>query len=282
MIPGIVALLCMFAVCAIVMLGKAGVRTLAALILVGAVIVGVSPPLVLRGVSPLLVALPAGVVISVVGLLIIGGFNRKSMSAALGAAAALLFATLLPLMLFGPLQLTGLAAYNAPRADFEVHLWYAPAFARVDFAHLLIAGIVLASLGAIIDVCMTIASSVQQATTSERDVSFGRKFSIGFRVGSKVLGPMLAVMLLVFIGGDVAINVARARVPGSFWDVIRFMNYGSIAAHVLETLTAGLGLLSCIPLTALFAAALGRSSQGDREESDSNCRTQPPIAGSER
>jgi len=267
MTAGIAALLLLFVGCAVLILRQAALRLLATLA-VAVVLIGVVLPLLsLRGVPPLPAALPLVIAIAFVGSLIIGGCCRKSVAAALGAAAASLIACVLPLALGCALNLTALESDFGPRPHMEVRLWYGPEFGLVDFHQLFVAAMILASLGAVMDVAMVIASAVSQVAAADAYRSFGRRMALGMRVGAKVLGPMLVTVLLIFVGSGLVFNVARAVNGGTFRDSFALLNYEGIAAQVVEMLTAGLGMLCCIPLTALFASLLLRRKQpADDEE----------------
>jgi len=280
MLTAMTLLMVLFLVCLAATLGRAGMRIIAALAL-AAMLVGVVIPLMaLRGVQPLTVAVPAGALAIIGGTLLIGGWNRKSLAAALGAGAALLLATILPLALAAPVQLTGLDQHFGPRYHLEVKLWYDPAYGRVNFQGLHLAVIILASIGAIMDMAMVIASSVHQAAASTRRSSFPTLLQMGFRAGRSVLGPMLITMLLIFFGAELAPTVARATLPGSGWDSFRLLNYESIASHVLETATAALGLLCGIPFTALFAAwLLGARGTKEKQPADKTASSRSTRGG---
>ena len=265
MTAGIVALLLLFAGCAALVLRRAALRLLATLA-VAVLLIGVMLPLLsLCGVPPLLAALPSAVAIAFAGSLMIGGRCRKSVAAALGAAAASLVACVLPLVLAPALNLTALESDFGPRPHLEVRLWYGPQFGLVDFHQLFVAAMILASLGAVMDVAMVIASAVSQVAVADGYRSFGTRLAVGMRVGAKVLGPMLVTVLLIFAGSGLVFNVARAVNGCELRDAFRFLNYEGIAAQVVEMLTAGMGMLCCIPLTALFASLL--------------LRRRPPAAG---
>jgi len=259
MIAGVIVLLALFLACAVLALGWAGVRTISTVVLSGLLIAWLIPAAALRGVPVLWLALPSAVVIAAGGILLIGGWNRKSFAAALGAALSLLLAAALPLALAGSLHLTGLDVHVGPQPHPGTRLWLDPEFGRVDLADVLLAAVVLASLGAVMDVSMVIASSVEQLPAAGWRLA--NAFRSGARVGARVLGPMLATMALALFGADLAFNVVRATGPWCPRGSLELLNYECFAAQALQLLAAGLGLLCCIPLTALFAAALRRRNE---------------------
>lgn len=262
MIAGTSLLMCLFFGCMILTFGRSALHIVAALLLAILAMTLVLPLAVLRGFSALVLVLPTGAIVAA-GLLLIGGWNRKSLAALMGTVGALVLAVLLSIAVSRILQLTGLDYDFGPRAHFEVRLWYDEALGRVDFKSLLLSAIALASLGAVMDVSMTVASSLHEIVSSGNDLPIGARFRIGCRVGANVIGPMTATMLFVFFGSDLVVHVARASGHLGFWSLMRLLDYEHLAAEGVEILTAAAGLLCCIPLTALFGAILLR---GERHE----------------
>jgi len=256
MIPGCIILAIAFLACLVWTFRRSGIRIIAVLLIAGLAIGVLLPLVVLRGYAPLPFALGIVVLIVGVGTPLVGGWNRKSLAAALGATGAMALAACLPLALAAHMQLTGLDTHFGPWPHPEVRLWFDPAFGRVDFAGLGLTAIILVSIGAILDVALVIASTVEQGTASNPDLPFRERLRMGLRVGSSVLGPMLVTMMLIFLGSELVPMVGRASVPGDPWDALRWFNYGHSTSEVLGVAAAGVGLLACIPLSALFAALL--------------------------
>jgi len=125
----------------------------------------------------------------------------------------------------------------------------------VNFATLYSAAVVLALVGAVMDMGMVIASSVHEAAAT-RNSSFSALFKTGFRAGRGVFGPMLVTMLLIFFANELAPTVARATLPGDGWTTFRLLNYECLASHAVESATAAVGLLLAIPATAFLAARM--------------------------
>jgi len=276
MVTGIVLLAIGFLVCLAATLRLAGLRVLLALALAGVLMGIVLPETALGGVSPLAVGLPAGALTAVLGCLLIGGWNRKSFAAGLGALTALLLASVFLLTLAPFVQMTGLDQHFGPNSHLEVKLWYGAAYGRVDFAGLYAAAVVLALVGAVMDMAMVIASSVREAGAAIRAPSFRALFRTGVRAGRGVLGPMLVTMLLLFFAAELAPTVARAGLPGGGWGTFRLLNYESLASHVVESLTAAFGFLLAIPAAAFLAAWLLRNSNSP-ENAKENAPVEPAV-----
>lgn len=253
MLAAMGTLFCLFLACLVGALRRNSARVLVALALTGLLVGFVLPEAALRGLNPLMIAAPTGIVVALVGALLVGGWNRKALAAGIGASVAICLAAGLPWLLGSLVQLSGLDPHFGPRPHLEIRFWYDPAFGRVDFGNLQLAVIVLASMGAVTDVAMVIASSVHEANRG--GLSLSGRGRTGLRAGREVLGPMLATMLLVFCGAELVGAVARAGVAGG-GDALCLLDFETFAAHALEFLTAAAGMLAVVPATAFLAARM--------------------------
>lgn len=239
----------------------------------------VLPAAALAGWDPLAVSLAIAAVFAAAGCPLVGGWNRKSIVAALSSCAAMALAAVLPTALDSALGLTGMEAHFGPRPHLETLLWYHPALAQVRFAELHLGAVIVAAVGAVMDTAMTVCSAVDEAGRAGSDAGFARRWRMGMRVGARVLGPMMVTMLLIFAGTDIASFVARAASPGADWaGWWTLLDYESVASETLRSLAAAFGLMACVPVAALFSAwLLGRGGWTPSGETG-GCLGVPPAA----
>jgi uncharacterized membrane protein len=113
---GIVALV--FAGAVLVVGGLRGARSLVALAFTLAVVVKVVVPLLLRGVDPILLAVGAGSVVTVITLLLTEGRTRVTVSATLGTFGALALTAVLAAIFSAAAQFTASrAARRSPSSS---------------------------------------------------------------------------------------------------------------------------------------------------------------------
>ena len=70
----------------------------------------------------------------------------------------------------------------------KIHFF--PKEANFNFKELLFSGIIIGSLGAIMDVCMSIASAMDEICEANPKLSNTQLFISGMRVGKDVMGTM--------------------------------------------------------------------------------------------
>ncbi|HZA84106.1 MAG TPA: YibE/F family protein, partial [Actinomycetes bacterium] len=129
-----------------------GLRSLLGLACSFAVIVGFVVPAILRGRSPVPVALVGAMAIMLVSLYLAHGFGRKTTAAVVGTALALGLTAALTASFVELTSLTGLASEDALNANFQV--------GGISLRGLLLAGIILGGLGVLDDVTVSQASLV--------------------------------------------------------------------------------------------------------------------------
>ena len=234
-------------------MGRRGLRVIAsiagALLLVGFVLV----PLAVRGVPPLATTAAIVVPICLGGALLIGGWNRKSVNAAAGALAALVAAAALPVIACRMLAFTGLDVEFGTFFHLDVPLWYSPGVAKVNFHHLMLAGMIIASLGATMDVSMVVATAARELRQSDPGCPRREILKAGLGVGRDVLGMMVLAIMLLYAGSEIEMLLLHhlqglPQAPGLL------LNYEEIAMELVCMASTALAFALAVPATALIAA----------------------------
>jgi len=252
----LIILFLLFLFMIILLAGARGLRTIASLALGLFFLMTVFLPLTLRGVNPVMPGLIVSAVICSSGILIIGGWNRKSAGAVFGALAAFVIAGALPFIARGHLSLTGLELEFGTYFHLDNFFWYSAGLARVDFSDLLIAGILISCVGAVMDIAMTISTSVNELKAASPEASRRILFRAGMNVGTDVLAMMSITVLFVFIGANFELILLFYKTYGSLPALATLLNYEDISSEAIRILSCEIGLVLAVPLTALTSAAL--------------------------
>src|SRR5215218_2539865 len=131
-----------------------GVRSLVGLGLSFVVIISFVVPAILRGHSPVLVAVTGAMAIMLISLYLSHGTGPKTTAAVVGTALALGLTAALSIAFVAAASLTGLASEEAQFASFAV--------GGLSLRGLLLAGIIIGGLGVLDDVTMSQASLVTE------------------------------------------------------------------------------------------------------------------------
>jgi uncharacterized membrane protein len=233
-------------VAAVVAFGRwQGVRSLLGLGLSFAVIVGFVVPAILRGRSPVSVALVGAMAIMLVSLYLAHGPGRKTTAAAVGTALALGLTAALAAAFVGVAALTGLASEDALNASFAV--------GGLSLRGLLLAGIILGGLGVLDDVTVSQASLVFELRRADPAAGFGELVRGALAVGRDHVAATVNTLFLAYVGASLPLLVLFVTSGDAFGTVA---TAEAVAVEVVRTLCGSVGLIAAVPLTTVLAAAL--------------------------
>jgi len=240
------ALVVLFCGFLVIVAGWTGVKALLSFFFAALTLWKVLIPLFLQGFNPILVALGVVAALTASVSFLIGGLTRKGMTAFLGSFAGLLLAAVLALV-FAP----GFRVDGAVR-PFAENLLYA-GYPHLDLTAIFLAGIFLACSGAVMDLAMDIAASLDEISDKKPDLGFVGLFRSGMAVGRAVVGTMTTTLLLAYSGGYTAMlmNFMAQGLP-----LAHVLNMKFVAAEILNVVVGSFGLVAVAPFTAMIGAAL--------------------------
>ena len=203
-------------------------------------------PGILKGLDPIVLSLACVMLLTAVILFAIAGPTRKGVVAFCGAISGVLLTALVSIV-FGHL----FQIHGAVRPFSETLLY--TGFPALDITRLFIAGIFIASSGAVMDVAMDIAVSMDEVTRRSPSMRFSERLETGLSVGRAVIGTMTTTLLLAYSGGYSALFLVFLA-QGTPVSILLNLQY--VAAEILHTLVGSFGLVAVAPLTAGFGALL--------------------------
>jgi uncharacterized membrane protein len=239
------ALVALFVV-AVVAFGRwQGIRSLLGLGLSFLVIIGFVIPAILRGHSPVLVAVTGAMAIMLVSLYLSHGTGPKTTAAVVGTALALGLTAALTIAFVAATSLTGLVSEEAQLANFAV--------GGLSLRGLLLAGILIGGLGVLDDVTMSQASLVTELHQANPTAGLATLVGRALRVGRDHIAATVNTLFLAYAG---------AALPSLILFVIGQDSLGTVATselvavEVVSALCGSLGLIAAVPLTTVLAALL--------------------------
>ena len=230
--------------------GKVGLRSILGLGFTLACIVFLLVPALLRGYAAIPLTLLLCVVVTVVCFLLLDGLSRKTVSAMLGTVAGFSVACLFAFLASRIAHLDGLE-YNVAETDTLIQAKYQGTL--INLRGLFVSGIVISALGAVMDVAMSISSSVNELKTVNPDLGFAKLFRSGMHIGRDAIGTMTNTLILAFTGGAL-VNLILIKYYNWDWKAILSGDY--ITHEVITGIAGSIGLILAVPLTALIASAL--------------------------
>jgi len=241
-----------YALLLIVIGGLKGIRALISLVITIALIFLVLFPLTLWGFNPLLVAIMISGIVSLISFRIIGGKIIKSVSAAIGTLAGVAMAGLIAFLVGKMIHLTGLSSEESRILLYSMEL-------KINYQGLLFGSILIGALGAVMDVGMSIASTIDEVSKVHPEANFKNLYKAGMNVGRDVMGTMSNTLILAYTGSSLPLLLLMVANNVSF---AKMINLEMIAAEIVRALAGSIGLVLCIPITATVAALLHHKKGG--------------------
>ena len=241
-----IVLLVLFTAILVLFAGWTGLKAIVSFAFTAVMIWRVMLPQFLNNWNPILLSL--GVVSLLTGVIIflIGGFTKRGVVAFAGSFAGILLTCVLSLI-FG-------AYFNIHGAvrPFSETLLYS-GYPHLDLRSIFLAGIFLASSGAVMDIAMDIAASMNEMYQKHPDISRKELLYSGLNVGRAVIGTMTTTLLLAYTGGYTTMFMVFIA-QGT--PMINVLNITYVSSEILHTLVGSFGLVLVAPLTALAGAVL--------------------------
>ncbi len=227
--------------------GMKGVKAILGLAITVIGIFGIFLPLIYRGISPVLTAIVVCLVATVISLVLLGGICKKTVSAIVGTTIGVTISGLAALT-FG--KIAGISGYNV--SDIET-LSFVAQNCSIKIGELLFAGIIISSLGAVMDVGMSISSTIQEIHETDPSLSGKQLFLSGIHVGRDMMGTMTNTLILAYAGGSVTtlfINYAYKLSAN------QLLNSYNIGIEIMQGISGSLGIVLTVPVTAFIASFL--------------------------
>ena len=133
---------------------KKGLLSLVSIIVTCILIFNLLSPMILAGLHPVLGTVLVCLISTALTMYLVGGFNKKSTSATLGCVLSLLIAGILSFLTVKQLHLQALAT--------KTQCFYLQLIQNLIFVAIIISTMMLATLGAVMDVGMSIASTINE------------------------------------------------------------------------------------------------------------------------
>ncbi|GGM11314.1 MULTISPECIES: YibE/F family protein [Micromonospora] len=256
---------------AIVAFGRwRGLAALGGLVASFAILLTFVLPGISAGRSPLLVAVVGAALIMFVVLYLTHGISAQTSVAVLGTLGSLVVTGLLGSAATAATHLTGYGTEEATTLSMFQ--------GNVDLHGLLLAGIIIGSLGVLDDVTVTQAATVTELAHANPGLSRLQLYRSATRVGRAHIASVVNTIVLAYAGASLPLLlllVADSR------PVSQVLTSEFLAQEIVRSAVATLGLIAAVPLTTALAAlvtAAGRGTATDRAATTAGAPT-PPGGG---
>jgi len=224
---------------------RKGLSTIISLIFTVLAVFAVFIPSILKGYNIYLSTIVISIFITLMSMLVINGANKKTACAIAGNIGGVAVAGVIAVIMSKLLNITGIVDED------YVYLMFAQLENPIDLIALVWSGIVIGSLGAIMDVAMSIASAMNELAENMEEKTFSRMLKSGMNIGRDAIGTMTNTLILAYVGSSLA-TVLLLIVYNK--DILFLFNMEMIVIEVLQSIAGSMGILFAVPATSLFSA----------------------------
>lgn len=245
--PWLLIFVAVFALALIALGGWQGLRAFLGLVFTFVSIVFLLVPLTLRGYPSVPLTLLLVAVTSLVSFYLLGGWQPKTVGGALGCICGVACAALLGAI---AIQLVHISAYQMDEAEALILVQNETG---LKLRGLFLSSILLASLGAVMDIAMSVASSMDELKLKRPDISRHELFLSGMKVGRDASGTMANTLVLAIAGASLNMMVLIYSYQVSF---PQLMNTDFVAIELIRGIAGSLGIILAVPCVAVITAIL--------------------------
>ncbi|WP_405686200.1 YibE/F family protein [Streptomyces sp. NBC_00057] len=220
-----------------------GVMALVALAVSFAVLTLFILPAILQGSNPLLVAVVGASAIMLIALYMCHGLTARTSVAVIGTLISLLLIGLLGSLFIGWASLTG----NTDDSTGLIHGLYP----HIDMSGLLLAGVIIGSLGVLDDVTVTQTSAVWELHQANPTMGARGLYRAGIRIGRDHIASVVNTLVLAYAGAALPLLLLFSIAQSSVGTVT---NSELVAEEIVRTLVGSIGLVASVPVTTVLAA----------------------------
>lgn len=228
--------------------GKQGIKTAVNLIITILALYFVLIKSIFSGANAIFASIMTSFVIVFLTSIITVGINKKSLTGALGSFCGTLIAGTLA-GIFGNLAKLSGASEDAIQLSINLKT------VSFNFRDLIFATIVVSSIGACMDIGVSIVNNLEETKSKTQDFTWKELFKDGMKVGREVISTMSNTLILVYIGGlmksillYMACNMQMSYI----------MSKEAFAEQMISALAGSIGVVFTVPVTALLYSFINK------------------------
>ncbi|MFK4785505.1 YibE/F family protein [Fusobacterium sp. MFO224] len=202
-------------------------------------------PFVAKGYSPIMLAVMISIFASFVTIAFTTGFDKKGKVAIISSVLGTFVAGILSMYFVQKMKFTGYTTVEA--------IGYIDLLRGIKVKELVSAGVIIGSMGAVMDVAMSISSALSEIKRKHKEITPHQLFASGITIGKDIVGTMVNTLILAYIGSSL-FDVLIIYINLQDLEFIRILNYEFIGTEILRGFLGSIGILAVIPITSYLCA----------------------------
>lgn len=226
--------------------GKKGFRLIINLAITLGIIFFIIIPLILRGWPPVFTTVIGGTLAMIWSIYFSHGITKKSNTAILGIVISLFVVGILSWIFVKLASLTGLA-------DEEAGVIIGLGYNMINMRGLLLAAIMIGSLGVLDDLAISQVSAVQELKKANPKMKIKELFQASFRIGHDHTGAVVNTLALAYVGASFPLAILLTLRQAPFDTIASALNNEVVATEIVRTLIGSIGILLSMPICTIIA-----------------------------
>lgn len=233
----------MFGLLLLLFAGWSGLRAVLSFVLTVLMIWKLLVPLYLKGWDPIWVGLAITLLLTLLIIALVYGFDRRCAAAVSGCLLGILVTCVLGI------AFTCLFKIHGAVMAYSESLLYA-GYQHLNLTRIFMASIFIGASGAIMDLSVDITSAICEVVEKRPDLGWREAARSDMNVGRAAMGTMTTTLLFAYSGGYVALLMVFMAQGTPLSNIF---NYKYVAAEIIHTVIGSFGLVTVAPFTALCA-----------------------------
>lgn len=193
---------------------------------------------------PILIAVISSIIICIFSFISICGLSKKALIAALGTFLGIILAGTISTIFSYFLNINGV---DMSKGESLVYLAQDRGF---KIQAILFVSILIASLGATMDIAISIASSASEIYKANPNIKKKEMFKSLMNVGKDIIGTMTNTLILAFIGSSLPLAM---MIWGYSMKYDQIINMSHIVVSILQAVSGSIGMIASVAFTAIIA-----------------------------
>ncbi len=225
--------------------GRQGYRAVLAIIFTISSILFVFIPLVYNGIQPTGAAFILAVVTACITLPLISGIERKTAIAIIGTIVCVCISAGIQAVFC---KFAHVSSFTYDDTDSLMQI---AAHSKMQIGGLLFASVLISSLGAVMDIAISIASAINEVHLSNSSAKFSELFAAGMHIGRDMMGTMANTLILAFTGSSI---VSLIQIYTYNMNMNQVLNSNGITIEIIQSLTGCFAVISAVPIVSAISA----------------------------
>lgn len=242
----LLAISVLFAVLIVVIGGFKGLRSLFSLAVTFFIMIKYIVPEILAGSNPMFVTALGSFFILLSIIYLTEGFRRRSHIAVLSIFIALILVLVLAKIFISLAHLSGLSSEES----FSL---ISLGGSALNFQGLLLAGIIIGSLGVLDDVVISQVVAVEKLREADKSQSRKEIFKKAYEIGTSHISSMTNTLFLAYAGVSLPLLLFFVSGDSAFSSWTQIVNSEQIATEIIRTIAGSIGLVMAVPISTAIA-----------------------------